>query len=113
MSPGALARTASQLQADVDALDALAEAAYDDLATDRGLPVAALANLPDAVRLRVLRLAALAAGAIPGDLSQGHLLGVDELIWNWRGQQWVDLPGMVRATRRDGWVAFNSSVSPA
>ncbi len=110
---GALARTASQIQADVGALDALAEKTYDDLATDRGLLVAELENFPDAVRLRVIRLAALAAGATPGDLTQGHLLGVDELVWNWRGQQWVDLPGKVRATRQDGWVAFNSSVSPS
>ena len=110
---GALARTASQIQADVGALDALAEKTYDDLATDRGLLVAELENFPDAVRLRVIRLAALAAGATPGDLTQGALLGVDELVWNWRGQQWVDLPGKVRATRQDGWVAFNSSVSPA
>ena len=116
LGPGvaaALARTATQLQADVAALDAIAATTYADLATDRQLPVDRLVVLPDAIRLRVLRLAALAAGAIPSDLTHGHLVSVDDLVMNWRGQQRVDLPGHVRVARRDGWVAFVGSTSPA
>ncbi len=99
LGPGvarALARTATQLQRDVAELDAQAQAAYDAL---RDLPVTALAQLPDAIRHRVLRLAALDAGAIPSDLTHGHLLGVDALVTDWRGQQGVDLPGHLRAVR--------------
>lgn len=116
LGPGvaaALSRTAAQLRADVAALDAIAGTTYADLATNLQLPVDRLALLPDAIRSRVLRLAALEAGAIPSDLTQGHLAAVDDLVMKWRGQQWVDLPGSVRATRRDDWVAFVGSATPA
>jgi len=116
LGPGvaaALARTATQLQADVAALDAIARTTYAELATARELPVDRLALLPDAIRLRVLRMAALDAGAIPSDLTHGHLLAVDDLVRNWRGQQWVDLPGDLRAVRRDDRVAFAGSDTPA
>jgi len=109
LGPGvarALARTATQLQADVAELDAQAGAAYARIHHPDGLPVEALAGLPDAIRLRVLRLAALEAGAIPSDLSHGHLLAVDTLVRDWRGQHGVDLPGHLRAVRHDGRVAF-------
>lgn len=114
LGPGvaaALARTAAQLQADVTALDAIAEAVYTELSGDPGLPVDRLTALPDAVRLRVLRRAALDAGAIPSDLSYGHLLAVDDLVRSWRGQRWVDLPGGLRAVRRDDRVAFTGSTT--
>ncbi len=112
LGPGvaaALARTAGQLRADVEALDALAEATYAEMAADRELPVDRLATLPDAIRLRVLRLAALAAGAIPSDLSHGHLLAVDDLVSGWHGQLGVDLPGHLRATRVGAFLAFVGS----
>ena len=83
LGPGvaaALARTATQLQRDVAELDAQARAAYDDLLTGDGLPVDRLALLPDAIRHRVLRLAALDGGALAADLTHGHVLAVDELV---------------------------------
>ncbi len=116
LGPGvaaALARTATQLQADVAALDDLAAVTYAEVAGERGLPVVALEPLSDAIRLRVLRRAALAAGAIPSDLTHGHVLAVDELMGNWHGQRWVDLPGHLRATRVDGWVSFIRVAGPA
>src|SRR6478735_1384808 len=59
-----LARTADQLRVDMDHLDDLAEAAYAGLrAADGTLPVAELVDRPTPVRHRVLRLAALDAGA--------------------------------------------------
>ncbi len=109
LGPGvarALARTATQLQADVAELDRQAAAAHARLTDPRGLDVEALAVLPDALRLRVLRLSALAAGALPADLNHGHLRSVDALVGDWRGQQGVDLPGHLRAVRREGRLSF-------
>jgi len=34
---------------------------------------------------------------------------IEELVTGWRGQRWVDLPGGVRARRRDGKVWFTST----
>jgi len=101
LGPGiaaALARTASQLRADTDALDALAEAAYAEC----GLQVAALQALPTAVRTRVLRRAALDAGAPASDLTAGHIAELDRLLTDWHGQGPLHLPGRVEATRRCG-----------
>ncbi|MGY2700675.1 tRNA lysidine(34) synthetase TilS [Nocardioides sp. HB32] len=102
LGPGvaaALARTADQLRADMDLLDDVAEAAYAELAD---LPVDGLLAQPAPVRRRVLRLAALAAGSPASELFHEHVLGLDALLTDWHGQKWVDLPGPVRATRRDG-----------
>ena len=102
--PAALARTADQLRADMDLLDDLAEQAYDALAQPAGLAADALAEQPGALRRRVLRLAALAAGAPAAELFHEHVLAVDALVTDWRGQRWIDLPGHLRAVRRDGLV---------
>ena len=101
-----LARTADQLRSDMDLLDDLAEAAYADLrAADGALPVAELAQRPAPVRRRVLRLAALDAGAPASELFYEHVLAMDALLTDWHGQRWVDLPGPVRCTRADGSAA--------
>jgi tRNA(Ile)-lysidine synthase len=115
LGPGvarALARTATQLQADVAELDRQAADVHDRLAREEGIDVDHLGALPDAIRLRVLRLAALAAGALPADLTHGHLLAVDALVRDWRGQQGIDLPGHLRAVRRDGWLTFGGTAPP-
>jgi tRNA(Ile)-lysidine synthase len=107
LGPGvgaALARTADQLRQDVEHLDALAAAAHDSL--DRPLPVVDLAALPAAVRTRVLRLAALSAGARDAELFHEHVLALDALVTDWHGQGAVDLPGHVRGTRVDGALVF-------
>ena len=64
--------------------------------------MAVLADLHEAVRLRVLRAAALAAGALPAELATVHLDDLDRLVTAWHGQKWVDLPGHLRASRSDG-----------
>lgn len=98
-----LARTADQLRSDMDLLDDLAEDAHARLAgPDGGLPADRLAAEPDAVRRRVLRLAALAAGAPPAELFHEHVLALDALVTDWHGQRWIDLPGHRRGLRRDG-----------
>jgi tRNA(Ile)-lysidine synthase len=111
LGPGvsaALARTADLLRADVEHLDDLAEAAYADLggAGTDGLPVDALRALPAALRTRVLRLAALHAGARDAELFHDHVRALDALLTDWHGQGPVDLPGHVSGVRRDGVLVF-------
>jgi tRNA(Ile)-lysidine synthase len=117
LGPGvaeALARTAAQLRADAECLDDLAFAESGQLrasASDpAGLDASWLAALPRAIRARVLRDAAIMAGCPHGALTAGHVDGVDALVTAWRGQRWVDLPGGVRARRRDGKVWFTAVV---
>jgi len=119
LGPGvaeALARTAGQLRADAECLDDLAFAESGQLrnsASDpAGLDATWLAALPQAIRARVLRDAAIMAGCPHGALTAGHVDRIDALVTAWRGQRWVDLPGGVRARRRDGKVWFTSEGSP-
>ena len=107
LGPGvgaALARTADQLRQDVEHLDELAAAAYDALPTP--LPVDGLLALAPAIRTRVLRLAALAAGARDAELFHEHVTSLDALVTDWHGQGAVDLPGHVRGVRVDGTLEF-------
>ena len=104
-----LARTAEQLQEDVATLDALAEDALAAVRQGDGLDVAALAALSDAVRRRVLRLAALDAGSPASELFRVHVLAVDALVTAYRGQRWVDLPGHLRARRAEGRIVFEGA----
>jgi tRNA(Ile)-lysidine synthase len=125
LGPGvaeALARTARQLRADADVLDDLAAEAVHQIAAggaagprgsaepggsgEAGLPASALAALAPAIRSRVLRAAALAAGSPAGALGQRHVTELDALVTDWHGQQWVDLPGGVRCRRRCGRLLF-------
>jgi tRNA(Ile)-lysidine synthase len=99
-----LARTADQLRVDVDHLDELADAALSTLGDPPAVPD--LGALPTAVRRRVLRLLALAAGAPPAELFHEHVLAVDGLLTDWHGQKWIDLPGHLRAVRRDDQLHF-------
>ena len=113
LGPGAaraLARTARQLRADADCLDELALAESEHLrdsgSDPAGLEVRWLAALPDAIRTRVLRQAAIMAGCPPGALSGSHIQQVDGLVTSWHGQRWINLPGGVRALRRGGNIWF-------
>ena len=98
-----LARTADSLRTDAEALDDLTD---DALARPDALAVTTLGGLPAALRRRVLRRAAVRAGAIDAELTHGHVLALDELVTAWRGQRWIDLPGHLRALRTDGAVSF-------
>jgi tRNA(Ile)-lysidine synthase len=108
-----LARTAEQLQEDVAALDAIAARAHAATAGPEGLAVSGLADLDTAVRRRVLRLAAVAAGCPPGELFRVHVLAVDALVTEFRGQRWVDLPGHVQAFRDGGTLRFRTAPGAA
>jgi tRNA(Ile)-lysidine synthase len=112
LGPGiteALARTADRLRADAEALDWMADDAAERLASrDEVLEVAALAALPDAVRTRLLKRAAITAGVPAGSLSSSHIAQVDALVTAWHGQRWSDLPGGIRCLRRYGRLHFTA-----
>lgn len=119
LGPGvaeALARTAGLARDDSDALDEWAERAFlncalSDITGPVTLAVRELECLPAAVRRRVLRRAAIAAGAPSGALSATHVAAVDRLVTAWRGQKAVDLPGGLGVLRRYGTLIF--AISPA
>jgi tRNA(Ile)-lysidine synthase len=116
LGPGvaaALARTARMLRDDADALDAWAARALEAAADEAGaLGVAALAELPRAVRTRVLRRAAIAAGSPPGALAAVHVEAMEALVTGWRGQSHVDLPGRLRVWRRYEKLLFGPPEKP-
>lgn len=101
----ALARSAAILRDDADALDEMAQAVISrvDLSD---LDCAALAELPRAIRSRILRAAIYAAGAPTGSLSADHLAAVEALVTSWRGQGEVSLPGGVKVARISGRLSL-------
>jgi len=116
LGPGvteSLARTADLLRADMELLDAYAAEALVRATVDGGLSVEALSACETPIRTRVLREAALATGAPAGETFLQHVVAVDALVTDWHGQKWVDLPGHVRAVRRDGVLAFERADSGA
>ncbi|MFK5688653.1 ATP-binding protein [Ornithinimicrobium sp. LYQ92] len=95
---GNLARTADLLREDADALDAVAGQAYLELG-EPPWEVGAVGALARAVRTRLWRRLALAAGSPGTDLTGEHLHAVDDLVARWHGQGPLHLPGGVRAGR--------------
>lgn len=106
LGPGvssALARSAALLAADADALDEWADRAAGELG-EGPWPVEALAALPAAVRGRVWRRLAAAAGCPAADVAAVHVGELDRLLTRWRGQGPVSLPGGLGGERRDGRI---------
>jgi tRNA(Ile)-lysidine synthase len=99
-APAAEAPAAGALAAGALAAGALAAGA---------LAAGALAALPAAIRTRLLRTAALAAGCPAGALTAVHIGELDALVTRWHGQHWVDLPGGVRCQRRYGRLLFTAA----
>jgi tRNA(Ile)-lysidine synthase len=109
----ALARTADLLRTDAEALDDIATFAARELLCDwrpvrnggtRSVAVTQLVELPAAIRTRLLKRAAIAAGVPAGSVTATH-------IADWRGQRWLDLPGGVRCLRRYGRLHFTGQDS--
>jgi tRNA(Ile)-lysidine synthase len=103
LGPGvteALARTAGLLRADADALDEWAKQLTGELSVEALLP------LPRAVRRRVLRRAAIDAGAPAGSVSAAHIAELDRLVTDWHGQGPVSLPGGLVGERRCDRLVF-------
>jgi len=101
----ALARSAAILRDDADALDEMAQAVISRVDL-KDLDCAALAELPRAIRSRVLRAAIYAAGAPSGTLSADHLSAVESLVTSWHGQGEVSLPGGVKVARISGRLSL-------
>jgi tRNA(Ile)-lysidine synthase len=117
VAPG-LARSADLLRADDEALQAWADDEYAALTgrglatAKQGLDCAAIAALPQAVRTRVLRRAAIDAGVRTADLSSAHLAALDALVVGWHGQGPVHLPGPVRGVRDCGRLLLATPTTP-
>jgi tRNA(Ile)-lysidine synthase len=104
LDPGisnALVRSAALLRDDADALDQWAERESIDLDCQR------LAQLPRAVRTRIIRKAALSAGATPGELTFEQIIAIDALICAWKGQGAVSLTGGVKVERISGRLSLS------
>ncbi|SDB97236.1 tRNA(Ile)-lysidine synthase [Sanguibacter gelidistatuariae] len=70
------------------------------------LDVAVLADSPAAVRTRALRRAALEVGCPAGSLARSHVLELDRLVTDWRGQGPIQLPGAVEGRRDCGTLVL-------
>ena len=103
----ALARSASLLRDDADALDAItsAEISRHNL---KDLDCSALEHLPRAIRTRILRSAIYAAGAPSGSISADHIGSVEALVTSWHGQGLVSLPGGVKVERISGRLSLSN-----
>jgi tRNA(Ile)-lysidine synthase len=131
LGPGiaeALARSAAQLSADCEALDAIARgeewriqptvplgsgpaahAGNGAVATVLSVAdIPGLGALAPAIRTRVLRQAALLAGCPGGSLTAAHIAALDALVTGWHGQRGADLPGAIRVQRRYGRLLFSA-----
>ncbi|RNL62217.1 tRNA lysidine(34) synthetase TilS [Nocardioides marmoriginsengisoli] len=98
LGPGvaqALARTAEQLRLDMDELDLHAEAALEEARIEGGIDADDLEYTSPAIFGRVLRLAAIEAGAIPSELTYEHV----QAIRGTRPGKEIQLPGHVTAYR--------------
>jgi tRNA(Ile)-lysidine synthase len=93
----ALARTAAALREDTDALDDQATRASAGMTVEDGLDTARLAELPAAIRRRVIRGWLLTSGA--SDLTDVQIRGVDRLVTDWRGQGGVAVGSPLRNER--------------
>jgi tRNA(Ile)-lysidine synthase len=118
----ALARTADQLREDGDALDAIAAAALRDLMgearsgderpgadtqTADTLPVAPLADLPAAIRRRVLRAWLLGRGVT--GLTATHLAAADVLAGRGPDRGGVAVPGGLELVRTRGTLSLQTA----
>jgi tRNA(Ile)-lysidine synthase len=113
LGPGiaeALARTASQLRDDSEALDHFAEEQIEELAEHAeaglSLPVKALEANPAALRGRIIRLAVSAEFGV--SLSAAHTAEVSRLVTDWHGQDALDLPG-IKVSRQGGLLIFRAA----
>lgn len=104
-----LARTAALARADADLLEAQAvEVRARAAAGGMDWCIDVLRDAPAALRSRVLRAAALAAGCPASALTADHIAAISALIDDWHGQTGVDLPGRVRVVRAADRLRFEA-----
>lgn len=102
----ALSRSAKILREDATALDDWADRVFGQL-NPMDIEVSFLADLPVAIRSRVLRLAIYAAGAPSGSISAAHLAPIESFVSDWRGQGHTSLPGGVKVCRISGRLSLS------
>jgi len=102
-----LDRTSDLLKEDNEALESIAFKNYRDL--NKELNVEELIKFPAAIRKRIIKIAALESGVIPGPFTFEHIEAIDALVTKWRGQGNVDLPGFIQASRDNQTIRFISS----
>lgn len=112
-----LARSADLLRDDADLLDDLAAAEHARVVAPDGdggvsADCAELAEMPAAVRTRVVRLMCLGSGSAADALGVDHVRRVEALVTGWRGQGEVALPGGVTAARAYGRLTLRGSGQP-
>jgi tRNA(Ile)-lysidine synthase len=121
LGPGvarSLARTADLLQQDLAALDELADDALETARADGGIDggingginTVWLEMQPPAIVTRVLRRAAIDAGARSAELTKQHVDALVELMYAHRGRQ-LQLPGHLTAYVEGGTMRFRPTVS--
>lgn len=108
LGPGivdALARTASLVRDDDDALDLLAAGMAQQVLGDNPVSFAAtdVASRPRALRTRIIRIAVKRAWGTT--LSHSQTLAIDALLVDWHGQGALDVTGG-SVVRHDGRVMF-------
>ncbi len=101
----ALARSAGLLRDDADALDGWAVREFSGL-DPQSMEVSSLAELPRAIRTRLIRSGIYACGAPQGSVTADHVASVESLITSWHGQGEVSLPGGVKARRISGRLSL-------
>lgn len=102
----ALSRSAKILREDATALDGWAEQVFAQI-DPANIEVSFLADLPIAIRSRVIRLAIYAVGAPSGSISASHLEPIEALVSDWRGQGHTSLPGGVKVCRISGRLSLS------
>ena len=110
LGPGiaaALARSAKLLRDDADALDDIATSAMGSMNL-ADLDATTLAELPRAIRSRILRSAIYAAGAPAGSISAEHVAAIEALVTSWHGQGALSLPGGVKVERISGRLSLSN-----
>ena len=101
----ALARTSRILREDADALDLIAGDLFTSLVDPTQIPIELIADLPTAVRKRVIKRAIEAMGA--PTLTAEQILEVDALVGAWKGQGAVALAGGITARRDSGRLTLS------
>ena len=101
----ALARTSRILREDADALDLIAGDLFASLADPTQIPIEWIAEVPSAVRKRVIKRAIEAMGA--PTLTAEQILEVDALVAAWKVQGPVALAGGITARRDSGRLTLS------
>ena len=101
-----LARTADQLRDDMALLDSLADELLARVAGPDGLRSRSLPGNRRRCADASCASRPWPPGAPPAELFHEHVLAVDALLTDWRGQKWIDLPGHLRAVRREALLVF-------